>query len=163
MFDGTTTTFVFQGDACTKKYQTNRVCRGMPEKLGTNHKLLGFPVCYLRARALHQWTDLTSTQWRTNFTDLTSMEQISPHPNGTPQETKSDLANDAIPISTMPLRFAIPEYKTVSCFRCISRSCSQWHTGLINLRSIDMNSKRPSWICEGYAVWSWHSTKRCIH
>jgi len=38
------------------------------------------------------------------------MEQISTHPNdGTPQETKSTLANDAIPISTMP--FVIPEYK----------------------------------------------------
>ena len=64
------------------------------------------------ARAFsHQWTDLTSTQWHTDFTDLTSMGQISPHPNGTPQETKSDLANDAIPISTIPWRFAIPEYK----------------------------------------------------
>ena len=102
------------------------------------------------ARAFsHQWTDLTSTQWHTDFTDLTSMEQISPHPNGTPQETKSDLANDAISISTMPLRFAIPEYKTVSCLRCISRSSSQWHTSLINLRNTDMNSKQPSWICEG--------------
>ena len=27
------------------------------------------------------------------------------------RKTKSDLANDAIPISTMPLQFAIPEYK----------------------------------------------------
>ena len=82
-----------------------------------------FPLSPTSARAFsHQWTDLTSTQWHTDFTDLTSMEQISPHPNGTLQENESDLANDAIPISTMPLRFAIPEYKTVSCFRCISRS-----------------------------------------
>ena len=72
---------------------------------------------YTSARAFsHQWTDLTSTQWHTDFTDLTSMGQISPHPDGTPQETKSDLANDARPISTIPLRFAIPEYKKVSCF-----------------------------------------------
>ena len=50
------------------------------------------------ARAFsHQWTDLTSTQWHTAFTDL----------NGTPQETKSDLANYAIPMSTIPLRSAI--------------------------------------------------------
>ena len=59
----------------------------------------------------HQWTDLTSTQWHTAFTDLTSVGQISPHPNGTPQETKSDLANYAIPMSTIPLRSAIPEFK----------------------------------------------------
>ena len=59
----------------------------------------------------HQWTDLTSTQWHTAFTDLTSVGQISPHPNGTPQETKSDLANYAIPMSTIPLRSAIPEIK----------------------------------------------------
>ena len=65
----------------------------------------------LKKHSILRWTDLTSTQWHTGFTDLTSMEQISPHPNGTPQETESDLANDAIPISTMPLRFAIPEYK----------------------------------------------------
>ena len=82
------------------------------------------------ARAFsHQWTDLTSTQWHTAFTDLTSVGQISPHPNGTPQETKSDLANYAIPMSTIPLRSAIPEFKKASCFRCISRSSSQWHTG----------------------------------
>ena len=39
------------------------------------------------------------------------MGQISPHPNGTPQETKSDSANYAIPMSTIPLRSAIPEEK----------------------------------------------------
>ena len=82
------------------------------------------------ARAFsHQWTDLTSTQWHTAFTDLTSVGQISPHPNGTPQETKSDWVNYAIPMCTIPLRSAIPEFKKASCFRCISRSSSQWHTG----------------------------------
>lgn len=40
MFDSTTTTFVFQGDACTKK---NLKKSGMPEKLGTSHKFSGFP------------------------------------------------------------------------------------------------------------------------
>ena len=54
------------------------------------------------ARAFsHQWTDLTSTQWHTAFSDLTSVGQISPHPNGTPQETKSDLANYAITMLQM--------------------------------------------------------------
>ena len=46
------------------------------------------------------------------------MGQIPPHPNGTPWEAKSDLAKDAIPIATISLRFAMPEYKEVSCFRC---------------------------------------------
>ena len=64
------------------------------------------------ARAFsHQWTDLTSTPWNTDFTDLTSMGQITPHPSGIPQETKSDLAKDTIPISTIPLLFAVPGYK----------------------------------------------------
>ena len=71
----------------------------------------GHLVCTSARAFSHQWTDLTSTQWHTAFTDLTSVGQISPHPNGTPQESKSDLANYAIPMSTIPLRSAIPELK----------------------------------------------------